>query len=72
MLCASDPYAVVGVIDAFGTDPDLISGRAAANEAGIELVRRLTGKRAVNLFAGRGTEELREVLVETLELEVGR
>lgn len=69
VLCASDPYAVVGVIDAFGTDPDLISGRAASTEAGVELVRRLTGKRALNLFGGSGGESLRRLLSETLEVE---
>jgi hypothetical protein len=69
VLCASDPYAVVGVIDAFGTDPDLISGRAASTEAGVELVRRLTGKRALSLFGGSGGEELRALLSESLEVE---
>jgi hypothetical protein len=69
VLCAGDPYAVVGVIDAFGTDPDLVSGRAAANEAGIELVRRLTGKQALNLFGGSRREVLRELLSRTLDLD---
>ena len=68
VLCASDPYAVVGVIEAFGTDPDLISGRATANEAGIELVERLTGKRALNLFGGRGSEPLADLLAASLEI----
>jgi hypothetical protein len=69
VLCASDPYAVVGVIDAFGTDPDLVSGRAAATDAGVELVRRLTGKQALNLFAAPGGEVLRELLCRTLDLD---
>lgn len=69
VLCASDPYAVVGVIDAFGMDPDLISGRATSNQAGIELVHRLTGKRALNLYGGRGGDALRELLSQRLGVD---
>jgi hypothetical protein len=50
ILCASDPYAVVGVMQAFHTRPDLISGRATSTEAGIALIERLTGVPALNLL----------------------
>ena len=43
LLCASDPYAVVGVASAFQRDPDLVAGGAANTTAGIALVRELTG-----------------------------
>ena len=43
VLCASDPYAVAGVIDAFGTRPDVVSGPATGNEAAVALIERLTG-----------------------------
>jgi hypothetical protein len=69
VLCASDPYAVVGVIDAFGTKPDLVSGRAAATDAAIELVRRLTGRQAMNLFESGHGDVLRELLSRTLDLD---
>lgn len=49
VLCASDPYAVVGVIEAFGRRPDLVSGITSNTRAGVELVERLTGVRTANL-----------------------
>jgi len=41
VLCASDPYSVVGMREAFGLDPDLITGPASNTAAGVDLVRRL-------------------------------
>jgi hypothetical protein len=38
ILCASDPYAVVGVMEAFGIVPDIVSGAATNTRAGIELI----------------------------------
>jgi hypothetical protein len=49
LLCASDPYAVAGLVAAFGEPPDLVAGGAANTTAGAALVRRLTGLEAVNL-----------------------
>jgi hypothetical protein len=49
LLCASDPYAVAGLIAAFGSAPDLVAGGAANTTAGVALVERLTGLRALNL-----------------------
>lgn len=66
ILCASDPYAVVGVMSAFGTTPDLVSGRATSTEAGIALVERLTGIAALNLLDPRSGEALERLLVERL------
>jgi len=57
ILCASDPYAVLGVMEAFAMKPDLVSGRSTATEAGIDLIDKLTGVPAMNLFdPGAGTE----------------
>ena len=39
ILCASDPYSVVGVQNAFGLKPDLVSGPATNTSAGIALVQ---------------------------------
>ena len=50
VLCASDPYAVLGVREAFGIEPDLVAGPTANTVAGIELVRKLTGLEALNLL----------------------
>jgi hypothetical protein len=49
LLCASDPYAVAGLIAAFGRSPDLVAGGAANTTAGVALVGRLTGLTAANL-----------------------
>lgn len=66
VLCASDPYAVLGVMTAFGTRPDLVSGRATSTEAGIALVERLTGIEALNLLDPRSAPALRRLLGERL------
>ncbi len=50
VLCASDPYAVLGVTKAFGTQPDIVAGGAANTTAGIDLVRNLTGLPALDVF----------------------
>lgn len=50
ILCASDPYAVAGVIQGFGRRPDLVGGPAASTRAGIDLVERLSGVPAADLL----------------------
>ncbi len=66
VLCASDPYAVVGVINAFGRRPDLVSGRATSTSAGIELIDKLVGIRAINMFDPEVGPKLRSFLAEHL------
>ena len=66
LLCASDPYAVAGLMDAFGTKPDLVAGGAANTTAGAGLVERLTGLTALNLADPRTHAELRERLASAL------
>ena len=66
ILCASDPYAVLGVMDAFGLRPDLVAGPAANTTAAVELVQKLTGVRALNLLERGGAEELRMLLDERI------
>ena len=68
LLCASDPYAVVGVASSFQRKPDLIAGGAANTTAGIELVRKLADLTAMNLISRDSHEPLRELLVEKLGL----
>jgi len=62
VLCASDPYAVLGVREAFNMDPDVVAGPAANTTAAVELVQRLTGLRALNLLERGGAEEMRMLL----------
>jgi len=62
VLCASDPYAVVGVAAAFQRQPDLVSGGAANTEAGIRLVEKLAGIKALNLLDNASLPELKGLL----------
>ena len=62
ILCASDPYAVVGVQTAFNFQPDLVSGPAANTDAGIVLVEKLTGVKALNLMNRESEPILTEML----------
>lgn len=66
VLCASDPYAVVGVISAFGWRPDLVSGRATSTSAGVALVEKLVGIRALNMFDADVSAKLHPFLSEHL------
>jgi hypothetical protein len=68
LLCASDPYAVIGVARAFERDPDLVAGGAANTTAAIELVHKLSGLKAMNLLGRASHEPLRQMLVEKLRL----
>jgi len=69
LLCASDPYAVLGVAAAFKRDPDLVAGGAANTTAGIELVKNLSGLTAMNLLARASHERLEALLVAKLGLD---
>lgn len=69
VLCASDPYAVAGVISAFARAPDIIAGGAANTSAGIALVEKLTGLTAMNLQDKRSIPALKEILAHCLNFE---
>ncbi len=62
VLCASDPYAVMGVQHAFGHKPHLVCGPAANTDAAVNLVRKLCGVPALNLMLRRGRTELKKVI----------
>jgi len=68
VLCASDPYAVVGVMSAFGIKPDLVSGRATSTEAAVSLIRKLCDIEALNLLDRESQPRLDEILQERLGL----
>ncbi|MDG1572035.1 hypothetical protein OZ410_06885 [Robiginitalea sp. M366] len=71
VLSASDPYAVLGVIEAFGLRPDLVTGVASNTLAGVALVERLCGVRALNLIDPDNTPKLRELLSRATGLDLG-
>ena len=62
ILCASDPYAVIGVEQAFGLRPDLVTGPAAQTSAAIELVYKLSGLPAINIIDPAAKASFRQFL----------
>lgn len=68
VLCASDPYAVLGVQNAYGSGlrADIVAGPAANTVAAIQLVGQLSGHRALNLLDRRCYPELVELLTKAL------
>jgi hypothetical protein len=69
LLCASDPYAVLGVQTAYGSglQADLVTGPAANTVAAVRLVRELSGHRALNLLDRNTYPELAELLKQALQ-----
>jgi hypothetical protein len=61
VLCASDPFAVVGAVEDFGIKPDIVSGIAVSTSAGVELVRKMTGFSGLSL-TDESVHELRKLL----------
>lgn len=69
VLCASDPYAVVGVEQAFGLQPDFVTGPATNTSAAIELVRKLTGVQGANSMDPESLPVIRAMLRRTLGVD---
>lgn len=67
VLCASDPYAAVGVAQGFGIVPDLVAGVATSSTAGVELTRRLTGLQALDVLDRTTHPKLRDMLLGALK-----
>ena len=68
ILCASDPYAVVGVQRAYGLQPDLVAGPATNTSAALDLVEKLTGLPGINVINPDRLPEFRDFLVRVLGL----
>ena len=68
VLCASDPYAVAGVCQGFGLQPDLITGIATSTSAGVKLVEKLTGITALTLPESKSWQKLASILTSTLSV----
>lgn len=66
ILCASDPYAVVGVQKAFGIRPDLVAGPAAQTSAAVKLVRKLADLPAINVIDPAANAAFQEFILHTL------
>ena len=62
VLCASDPYAVIGVQQGFGYKPDLVAGLCTSTNAGVEVIEKMSGVRALNLLEPNSQDMLRRML----------
>jgi len=70
VLCASDPYAVLGVQTAFGASlqASIVAGPAANTSAACDLVQRLCGLQSLNLLDRRTYRPLCRLLKDALGL----
>jgi len=68
VLCASDPYAVLGVMHGFEMNPNLVAGLATSTIAAEQLVAKLSGARALNLLNPDSICELRDMLKQALSV----
>lgn len=68
VLCASDPYAVLGVMKSFKIKPTIVSGPAANTIGGVELIKKLCDIEALNLIERENLPALRKILGEKLNL----
>jgi hypothetical protein len=66
VLCANDPYGVVGAVKGFDLIPDLISGIVTNTIAGVELVERLTGITAICPTEERAALKLKPILEKAI------
>ena len=69
ILCATDPYAVVGVQQAYGLRPDLVAGPATNTTAALDLVEKLTGLPGLNIIDPDKIPVFREFLIHILDIE---
>ncbi|MEX2529170.1 MAG: hypothetical protein WD960_00220 [Gemmatimonadota bacterium] len=68
ILCASDPYAVLGLRAAFDLPVDLVTGIASNTRAGVELVQNLADVPCMNVRDKAHGEALDQLLRERLLL----
>jgi len=72
VLCASDPYSVFGVMKAFGSRPDLVSGIATNTLGGRQLIKKLCGVRSLNIIYPECHSALHQLMNEKLNPIFGR
>ncbi len=62
ILCASDPYAALGLMKAFKIQPDIITGISTNTLAGRALVKKLCGVLTLNIIDPKTTPALKRIL----------
>lgn len=70
ILCASDPYAVFGLMKAYNLTPNIVTGIATNTLAGCELVENLCNVRALNLIDQKVTPEFKKLLGKSLGIRL--
>ncbi len=70
VMSASDPYAVYGLIKAYGMTPDLVTGVASNTLAGIALVKQLCGIQAINFLNPENGTMLRELIGQATGMDL--
>jgi len=70
ILAAFDPYAVVGVQQAFGIIPDLVTGPATSTTAAMALVDMLTGLQSINVLDPASVPVFRDLLARKLDIQL--
>ncbi len=72
VLCASDPYAVVGVQQAFDLKPDIVTGPATNTSAAIDRVWKLSGVNGASSLDAASLPVIRAVLRQTLGVDFSK
>jgi hypothetical protein len=67
ILCASDPYAVYGVMKAFGSKPDLVCGIATNTLGGRKLIEILCGVESLNIIYPDQLKQLKTLFNKKLQ-----
>jgi len=67
VLSASDPYAVLGVMESYGFKPHLVTGPASNTLAGTELIKRLCKVDALNILDPKYYDVILELILNKLQ-----
>lgn len=70
ILCASDPYAVLGLMKAFKINPDIVTGICTNTLGGRHLVEKLCDVNALNLIDPENTPSLKRILSKSLGMQL--
>ncbi len=70
ILCASDPYAVYGVMKSFELKPDVVSGIATNTLAGTCLIEKLCEVTAFNIIDPEHLPRLREIVFRKMGIKM--
>lgn len=70
VLSASDPYAVLGVMESYGFKPHLVTGPASNTLAGTQLIKKLCKVDALNILDPNNYKVILELILNKLQLNI--